>query len=177
MTIEHSVAKKSPNSLMTCLLPELCSWPCSPVKCLPHCLRTHDCGRFMREPTAVCNSKAFALVSVDAALRLCEDSAGTMQAAVLFDCTAVNLSNISAASSACALGRSRPPLTGDLNVFVYWSLTPTTQFSTKWSHLPRRHGGHLFKCICSVGLLSLCISLPVCCTLMMQNSIPYFSPF
>lgn len=87
----------------------------------------------VEESCALCNSETLVLVSVGAALRLSADSAGTMQAAVLLGWTAVNLSNISAASSACTLSHRQPPLTGDLNVYVYWT-TPTNQFSTTWSH-------------------------------------------
>lgn len=107
-------------------------------KVVCQCLHTHDCRRITWEPTALCNSKTFVLVSVDAALRLCEDSLlGPCRLRCSFiDCTAVNLPNISAAS-ACTHGRSRPPLTGDLNVFVYWSPTPPNQFSTMWSQHAR----------------------------------------
>lgn len=119
---------------MTCLQPELCSWPCAPVKCLSLCpyprpwknhMGAHSTGQQRDLGSRVCGR---------CTETLCGLSAGTVQAAVLLDCTAVNLSNISAASSACTLGRSQPPLTGDLNVFVYWRLTPTNQFSTMWSH-------------------------------------------
>lgn len=110
------------------------SWPCSPLKCLPpspcpQLWKTHVGAHSTVQQRDRCSCVCGRCIQTLWGL-----SAGTMQAAVLFDCTAVNLSNISAASTACALGRSRPPLTGDLNVFVYWSLTPTNQFSTMWSH-------------------------------------------
>lgn len=62
------------NGLTTCLLPELCSGPWSALKVFCQCLHTQDCRRTISEPTALCNRETFALVSVDAALRLCDDS-------------------------------------------------------------------------------------------------------
>lgn len=107
-------------------------------KVVCQCLHAHGCRRIVWEPTALCDSQTFVLVSVDAALRLCGDSLlGPRRLRCPFiDCTAVNLPNISAAS-ASTRGRRRTAPTGDLNVFVYWSPTPSNQFSTMWSQPAR----------------------------------------
>lgn len=127
MRIEHNVVNESPNSLMTCLLPELRSWPWSPVKLFASVSIPTSVGESPGSPQHRATARPlFLCLWTLAALRLCEDSLlGPCRLRCSFiDCTAVNLPNISAAP-ACTHGWSRRPLTGDLNVFVYWSPNTT----------------------------------------------------
>lgn len=172
MTTEHSDVNKSHNSLMTCLQPELCSWPCAPVKCLSLCPYPRPWKNHMGAHSAVQQRDLGFLVCGHCTETLCGLSAGTMQATVLFDCTAVNLSNISAASSACTLGRIQPPLTGDLNVFVYWRLTPTNRFSTMRSHSGQETPRAFAVLVCYRHVFCCLYALHSWCKI----QFPYFSP-
>lgn len=91
------------------------------------------------ELTTLCNSKTFVLVCGRCTMTLwglCWDHAGCGAFNWLYSCQSskhICCTCLHTRSDLQMLQKSRLSLTGDLNVFVYWS-PPTTQFSTMWSH-------------------------------------------